>query len=41
LSKSQHPEENNLMIDEGARNYLTNSLGIELPDTRPKTAKNS
>lgn len=28
-------------MDESAKNYLTNSLGIELPETRPKTAKNS
>ncbi|CAD8069030.1 unnamed protein product [Paramecium sonneborni] len=41
LSKSTHPEENNFNIDDNAKNYLTNSLGIELPETRPKTAKNS
>ncbi|CAD8157187.1 unnamed protein product [Paramecium pentaurelia] len=41
LSKSTHPEENNFIIDDNAKNYLTNSLGIELPETRPKTAKHS
>ncbi|CAD8159524.1 unnamed protein product [Paramecium octaurelia] len=41
LTKSSHPEENNFIIDDNAKNYLTNSLGIELPETRPKTAKHS
>ncbi|CAK76335.1 unnamed protein product (macronuclear) [Paramecium tetraurelia] len=41
LSKSSHPEENNFIIDDNAKNYLTNQLGIELPETRPKTAKHS
>ncbi|KAM3134464.1 hypothetical protein pb186bvf_013430 [Paramecium bursaria] len=32
-------QDDNLTIDQNAQNYLSQSLGIELPENRPKTAK--